>query len=617
MTRPEQLSEIAMLVRFIRRLFIFAILSALGACGGSGGTNIAGISSGGTGGIASGPITGFGSVIVNGVEFDDTLAQVTINGVADRPVGELKLGMVVEVSGTIDPARGTGKAESITASRVALGPLSAIDLAAGGFTVLGQRVMANAGTVYEGAAGLPDLLAGDLVEVSSLDDMASGVQVATRIERHPQPIPGAILLEVQGAVGALAATTFQIGTQTVNYSGANLSDIPAGGLANGLKVRVQASQLPAGGVLAATRVQGVAEASIATGTRVEIEGFVSSYISPANFRVGAQVVNASGAQFVNGTAADLANGKRIEIEGIVAGAIVNASKIEFLAVNQETAMEVEGPITDFLSPANFKVRDQLVDASLATFQDGTAADLANARVVHVKGTTGGSVLRATQVAYVDTSPSDGERMTVQGLIGEFISSVNFKVNGQAVTTTAATVFSGGSAASLANGVRVTAEGTVRNGILGAVAITITPPEMSQTVTIEGRITAFVSQASFKVNGQAIATGAQTLYQGGTAARLANGVRISVTGTLNGGILSAGKIVFKPDDHNGDSRVEVEGYITNFVAVSNFKVNGQVVDASAAVFEGGKAADLANGLKVHATGSIAGGILKAAKIEISR
>ena len=50
--------------------------------------------------VSVGTITGFGSVIVNGVRFDDRTAEVTIN---DRvaTAAQLRVGMVVAVEGSI------------------------------------------------------------------------------------------------------------------------------------------------------------------------------------------------------------------------------------------------------------------------------------------------------------------------------------------------------------------------------------------------------------------------------------------------------------------------------------------------------------------------------------
>ena len=69
----------------------------LAACGGGGGGDIAGVGTGGTGTISStvsvGPISGFGSIIVAGVRFDDTTATVTDEDGTVRSRDDLKLGM--------------------------------------------------------------------------------------------------------------------------------------------------------------------------------------------------------------------------------------------------------------------------------------------------------------------------------------------------------------------------------------------------------------------------------------------------------------------------------------------------------------------------------------------
>ncbi len=76
------------------RLFCALCLALLAACGGGGG-----VDTGGTGGavpaVASGPITGFGSVIVGGVRFDDSSAEVEDLDGTRRSRDELRLGMTV------------------------------------------------------------------------------------------------------------------------------------------------------------------------------------------------------------------------------------------------------------------------------------------------------------------------------------------------------------------------------------------------------------------------------------------------------------------------------------------------------------------------------------------
>ena len=68
-----------------------------------------------------------------------------------------------------------------------------------------------------------------------------------------------------------------------------------------------------------------------------------------------------------------------------------------------------------------------------------------------------------------------------------------------------------------------------------------------------------------------------------------------------------------DDDAGEA--ELEGFVSDFVDNSNFRVDGQLVDASAAEF---KPTDLdlrlSDGTKVEVEGTIEGGILNARKVE---
>jgi len=89
----------------------------LAACGGGGGGDLAGVGTGGTGTVSStvgvGPISGFGSVIISGVRYDDSAATVTDEDGNARTRADLKLGMVGAVSGSADFVAGTGVATGI------------------------------------------------------------------------------------------------------------------------------------------------------------------------------------------------------------------------------------------------------------------------------------------------------------------------------------------------------------------------------------------------------------------------------------------------------------------------------------------------------------------------
>jgi hypothetical protein len=91
-----------------RRDVLLAALALLGGCGGvdSGGTGTGASST-----YASGPITGFGSIIVNGVRYDDIGASIEDDDGRVRSHDELGLGMRTEViASAITTAAGVASA---------------------------------------------------------------------------------------------------------------------------------------------------------------------------------------------------------------------------------------------------------------------------------------------------------------------------------------------------------------------------------------------------------------------------------------------------------------------------------------------------------------------------
>ncbi|MBE9564781.1 MAG: hypothetical protein IMF17_06000, partial [Proteobacteria bacterium] len=120
-----------------------AITLTIAACSPSGG-GLAGI--GGSGYISSGSITGFGSVFVNGVEFETDSAIFDVDGDSGTQA-DLAIGMIVKVDGSINADGITGTATSIRFDDELQGPVSApagetniiydIDGVTGTFTVLG------------------------------------------------------------------------------------------------------------------------------------------------------------------------------------------------------------------------------------------------------------------------------------------------------------------------------------------------------------------------------------------------------------------------------------------------------------------------------------------------
>src|SRR5882672_7631503 len=101
-----------------------ALLLAV-SCGGGGGDTPAPNQA-----FTQGTITGFGSIIVNGVRFDDSSAQVSDDDGQPRARNELKLGMTVEVdSSKINRGTNSAKASRVRFGAAIVGPVSAISAA--------------------------------------------------------------------------------------------------------------------------------------------------------------------------------------------------------------------------------------------------------------------------------------------------------------------------------------------------------------------------------------------------------------------------------------------------------------------------------------------------------
>jgi hypothetical protein len=289
---------------------------------------------------AIGVISGFGSVIVNGVRFDDSAAAITMNGAAatrDR----LRVGMVVQVRGRIH-GDGTGVAESIQYNRCVQGPITAMNRVQNTVTVLGQTVEVDDGTVFDGVT-LRDMNAfaiGDQVEISCYPDQARSRLRATRMERQGTFQNGVSDVAVKGTVSSfnLAAGTCTIDGQTVNFAAMAPVDRPAG-LANGMTVEARGRQF-ANGVLTADMLRDRDRDRISRpdGDGLELEGYVADFVSIANFKIDGQPVNATNAVVRNGTAADVANGAKVEAEGTMNNGVLVAS---VLVLKRQTQVRVE------------------------------------------------------------------------------------------------------------------------------------------------------------------------------------------------------------------------------------------------------------------------------------
>ena len=309
----------------------------LGACGGAGsnssasGNNpTAGI--GGTGAPASaktsGSITGFGSIFVNGIEFNTATSTILIDGKAGTEA-DLKLGMVVNVSGDYDSAAGTGTAVTVEFNDSVQGPVADIvtnlDLTEKRLTILGVPVLVVDGsTVFDGV-GFGSLAVDDLLEVSGFYD-ADGLLHATRVEKKTGSE-----VELEGHIGSVdsGAMTFTLGSYTVDYRNADLSALPGSAPAVDLSVEVRGTL--AGTTITASTVRQEEDFFGTDEDKASLEGLISdlNVAGPNTFRVAGRLVDVSAASFSPASLQTaLANNIKVEVEGTLVGGVLKAAIVE-------------------------------------------------------------------------------------------------------------------------------------------------------------------------------------------------------------------------------------------------------------------------------------------------
>jgi len=360
--------------RLSRRQTLLALVGTalLPACGGGG--DFAGLSSGGTGAFTSGVITGLGSIIVNGIRYDDRQARVTFNGVPGS-TNDLQLGMVVRVSGpSVTPASGPGTLATATATDIVSkaewkGQVGSVNLAASTFTLFGLTVHVRPNTVF--AYGPFDAsLAGRHVEVYGFIDVQNGILSlqATRVEVESRA-PAAYILT--GIVSDLGATTFRLGTVTIDHASA----IKPLTLRNGDLVEVMLRTTPnPGNIWVATVVDIENFHASLNQQEVDIEGTITSFTDANRFSVSGIPVDASGA-IIRPAPGSLALGVRVEVEGVVRDGVVIASEVELDDEDDDDYFEFYGAVSELNTiDRTFVVRGTRVryDVGTTTFEPADA-----------------------------------------------------------------------------------------------------------------------------------------------------------------------------------------------------------------------------------------------------
>ncbi len=342
------------------------LIGVIGGCGG-------GVGSEGTGSYASGSISGFGSIIVNGVHFDESAAQVQDDDGQTLAGSALALGMVVQVSaGPVSTAADGSRravASAVRTSRSLVGPASAVDTARGQLLVLGQTVWVSGATVFDArlAGGLAGVKGGQLLEVYGFYDSNRKGYTATRI--NPAAAGAGYL--VSGPVAGLDARsqTFSVGSQTYSFAGLGVAGSPSEGEAVRLKLQ-PATDSSGRWVVSGQRAS---DSTPQDRDGAGLDGVVSALLSGNRFVVDGVTVNASAAQFSGAVVV----GSEVEVSGSLRAGVLVAAAVK-VSGDQVKSFELEGSPSALDSTARrFVLRGTTVSYARSdlVFENGSAAKL--------------------------------------------------------------------------------------------------------------------------------------------------------------------------------------------------------------------------------------------------
>jgi hypothetical protein len=332
------------------------VAGLLTACGSDGAPSVSasGSGSGATSGSASasGTITGFGSVIVNGKKFETASSAFTVDGLSGSQ-SDLKIGMTVTVNGSFNGDQRS--ARTVLQKDAVEGLVQSVAADGLSLVVMGQTVFVDSTTLIDdniAGRNLLNLIAGtDHVEVNG-HIRPNGIIQATYIERKLVNVTP----EVRGFVSnhASGSATFRIGNLTVNYGGADISDMPVpnGNNWDDLFVEVKGTNfVSASTALIATKVEPETKGIGQAIDEFEVEGFVmgasASNGNVIDFTIGTTPVRTTdNTEFRGGTVDEIVAGVKLSAEGRFDGSTLIAKHVKF-----HESVRLEGDIATIGSNA--------------------------------------------------------------------------------------------------------------------------------------------------------------------------------------------------------------------------------------------------------------------------
>ncbi len=467
--------------------------AALSSCGGGAVALAAlgGVGTGGTG-LTIGTVVAFGSVGVDGQEYDSETPKYYQNSdssqVAATSVG-LGDRMRVETSGnspvamTVEPSL-IGTAQAISSPNAD---------GTGTFTVNGVKVVTNFDatkgpiTFYVGLTRFADLTAGMPVEVHGLfgiDSNGNGYIQATRVVQLPASGSTTMTGQITGIVSNLGSNssgqTFTIDGTIVQLTSATALLTTGVTLADGQVVNVSGTQPVAGGTITASTLR--IHSLIGVSGSVQVEGLLTG--GAAGYTLDGIPLDLSASGLLSASNPSWVSGAAYVLTGQpdAAGVLHVTTVRAYSAPGAGAQVSLKGTITGYVSNSNFLVRGVLVNVPSTISLPSTP--LGNGIYVEITGNPGGATggtdgggqgdeIIATGVTTASAVPPPGATVDYLGTVSQYGSS------GGSFVLTAATGTRYPSGVTTMN-VALTSNAVYVNGIPSNLATSGTPVEVEGT-----------------------------------------------------------------------------------------------------------------------------------------
>lgn len=404
----------------------------------------------------NGVISGFGSVIVDGVHYDTKSASVKYDDSISIELNDLQVGMIVDLEGYLAEDGLSGEATTIVYNEQVCGKITWVDTAAQELSVFGQMIHYDEQTVFYGFdedALDAELLPDTLVAISGYVGL-QGEIYATRIAQKDSS--NYTKFKAEGKIKSLntASQTFELNDLVINYQSSSLIGVDAASLANGQIVRLK------GNVSALTSnvfspshiklVLGNEAINLSANTHRGMAGVINSFTSSTDFMVrNMKVTTNAQTQFIHGTSENLELNQFVRIKGkansnnqVVADSIVFYKTHDLMLEGVVSAIDYQaGTVTIRGKTFKFNKLTQLDDMSDFNSRELHKAGLGfkvgnHLKISGFKGDQGELV--AGKIRRKDhTGPSD--EFILRGL-AENVTSAGMTVEGIAVIFEVPTLF---------------------------------------------------------------------------------------------------------------------------------------------------------------------------------